>query len=198
MAIVSKRILVLYWHRESIDKMRAGIRHHLRALEHSKVKYEILYYNTVSGAPEWLRHLNFDVVVMHTTFLCMRWSYLFYHWKWVHRWIRDLECVKIAMPQDEYDHSEILDEWLYEWGVSVIFTNFDECNRKILYPIMHDKADFYKCFTGSIDENVARQYEERLLPIEERPNDIIYRATNLPYWFGSHGQLKHRIADVVA
>lgn len=197
MAIVSRRILVLYWHRESIDKMRAGIRHHLRALEHSKVKYEILYYNTVSGAPEWLRHLNFDVVVMHTTFLCMRWSYLFYHWKWVHRWIRDLECVKIAMPQDEYDHSEILDEWLYEWGVSVIFTNFDECNRKILYPIMHDKADFYKCFTGSIDENVARQYEERLLPIEERPNDIIYRATNLPYWFGSHGQLKHRIADVV-
>ena len=178
--------------------MRVGIRYHLQALEHGDVKYEIFYYNAVSGVPEWLRLFHFDAVLLHTTFLCMRWSYLFHHWKWGLRWIRDLECVKIAMPQDEYDHSEILDEWLYEWGVSVIFSNFDEHERKILYPIMHGKADFYKCFTGSIDEVIAKEYERRLLPIEERPNDIVYRATNLPYWFGSHGQLKHRIAEVVA
>ncbi len=197
MAIAPRRILVLYWLREPMEKMRIGIRHHLRALEHSKVKYEILYYNTVSGAPAWLRHLGFDAVILHTTFLCMRWSYLFYHWKWGLRWIGDLKCEKIAMPQDEYDHSEILDEWLYEWGVSTIFTNFDECHRNILYPIMHDKAHFYRCFTGGIDEINAKLYEGKLLPTEERPKDIVYRATHLPYWFGSHGQLKHRIAEVV-
>ena len=29
------------------------------------------------------------------------------------------------------------------------------------------------------------------------PFDVVYRATKLPYWFGSHGQLKHRIAERV-
>jgi len=34
--------------------------------------------------------------------------------------------------------------------------------------------------------------------MERRPNHIVYRATKLPYWFGSHGQLKHRIAGIVS
>jgi len=102
------------------------------------------------------------------------------------------------MPQDEYDHSEILDEWLYEWGVSVIFSSFDKILHATLYPIMHDKATFYKAFTGYIDENVSAKWAGKLPSLEVRPNDIVYRATHLPYWFGHHGQMKHQIADRVA
>lgn len=193
-----KRILVLYWHPGSDETMRAAIRHHLRALDSSEVKHEILYYNTYNGAPAWLRYLHVDAIVLHTVFLCLRWSHLFYTWKQGLEWIRDLNCVKIAIPQDEYDHSEILDEWLFEWGVSVIFTNFDVSHRKTLYPIMHDKADFYECFTGYVDETIARHYENKLLPAQARSCDIVYRASHLPYWFGSQGQLKHQIADIVA
>src|SRR2546422_3668049 len=197
MASSTVHVLVLYWHPESPRTMRAAIRHHLRALESSGMKYKILYYNAVHGAPVWLRHLHFDAVILHTTLLCLRWSHQFYMWKWKLAWIRDLECVKVAMPQDEYDHSEILDEWLYEWEVSEIFTIFKEDVRKVLYPLMCDKADFYECFTGYIDESIAKRYLQSLLPIDLRPYDIVYRATHLPYWFGSHGQLKHRIANVM-
>jgi hypothetical protein len=105
--------------------------------------------------------------------------------------------VKLAMPQDEYDHSEVLDEWFYEWGVSVIFSNFDSKCRKILYPIMHDKADYYECLPGYIDENIAENFAKKRLSLEARRKDIVYRASKLPYWFGSHGQLKHRIGEVI-
>jgi hypothetical protein len=196
--IVPQRILVLYRHYNTPRKMRAAVCAHLRALDSSEVKHDILYYNAAFGAPAWLRHLHFDAVILHNTFLGMRWLPLFQVWKRSLRWVQDLDCVKIAIPQDEYDHSEILDEWLYEWGVSTVFTNFDEFYRQVLYPIMHDKADFHECFTGYIDGSTAEQYRGKLLPSEERPNDIVYRAGHLPYWFGSHGQLKHRIADVVA
>jgi len=177
--------------------MRAAIGHHLRVLDYATARHHVFYHNAVNGAPRWLRRLDFDAVILHTTFLCMRWSHLFYIWKWKTRWIKELDCVKIALPQDEYDHAEILDEWLAELGVSVIFTNFDESRRKVLYPIMTDRATFYKCFTGYIDDGAARRYATKLLPPEKRPNDVVYRASHLPYWFGSHGQLKHRIADVV-
>ncbi|MFQ5542424.1 MAG: hypothetical protein ACE5E2_06295, partial [Candidatus Binatia bacterium] len=191
-----RRVLVLYWDLDPKD-VRAAVEHHLRVLDYAKTKHHIFYHNTIYGVPRWLRRLDFDAVILQKTFLCMRWSHLFSMWKRRSKWIKDLACVKIALPQDEYNYSEVLDEWLAELGVSVIFTAFDESHRDSLYPIMAKKATFRKCFTGYIDDRSARQYATKLLPSEKRPNDIVYRATHNPYWLGSHGQLKHRIADVI-
>ncbi len=191
-----RRVLVLYWHPKG-QELRAAIKHHLRALEYAAIKHEVVYFNAFDGAPRWLRHASFDAVIFHTTFLCVRWSHLFYTWKWELRWLADLESLKIALPQDEYDHSEILDEWLFELGVTDIFSNFDESKRLVLYPLMGRRARFHKCFTGYVDESLARAYEETMAPLGQRPNDIVYRATMLPFWFGSHGQLKTRIAAAV-
>lgn len=198
MSTTSKHVLVLYWHQEPDNNMRAAVRHHLRALDYlSGADLEVLYCNVYHGAPSWLRHRRFDAILLHNTLLCLRWSHLFELCKWRLRWVRASDCPKIALPQDEYDHSEILDEWLHEWGVTVIFTNFGENHRRVLYPIMHDKAHFCECFTGYVDESIAQRYEKQLMPAGARPYDIVYRATRLPYWFGSHGQLKYRIAEVV-
>ncbi len=193
----AKRILVLYIHNGSLDTMLVAILSHLRALEASDTAHEIFYYNAIDGAPAWLKRFRFDIVVLHTTLLCMRWSPIFNWWKRKLRWIKDLDCVTIAMPQDEYDHAEILDEWLAEWNVPIVFSNFGAVQRKLLYPILHDKATFYRCLTGYIDQRLAKDYEDKLLPLQARPNDIVYRAKHLPYRFGSHGQFKHKIGEDV-
>lgn len=178
--------------------MRPAIYAHLHVMDWSVVQHNVLYHNAFYPPPSWLRHAGFDAVILHTTFLCMRWSHTFYQWKWKLRWVADLECLKLAMPQDEYDHSEILDEWLYEWKVSVIFSNFDRSHHAMLYPLMHKTANFYKAFTGYIDEKAMGRWRGQQPPSEERSIDIVYRATRLPYWFGSHGQMKSEIADRVS
>ena len=193
-----RRLLVLYWHPSSPDTLRNAIRKHLAALENGTSAHEILYYNVFTGLPpEWLKTAGFDAVIFHTLALTQRWQGLFGFRKIQYRWIADLDCVKIAIPQDEYDHNEVLDEFLYEMGVDVIFTNFDASHRAVLYPIMHRRAEFVECLTGYVDEDLLSRYRHRVRPIEERPIDIVYRAAHLPYWFGSQGQLKHRIADIV-
>jgi hypothetical protein len=206
-----KRVLVIYDHRDSLNKMRLSIQQHLHALERNGKIYEVLYYNTFDVAPSmlvddrpgnppsWLQNKHFDAVILHNTFLCFRWtgSY-FYRWKYYFGWVGKLDCLKIAIPQDEYDHCEILDEWMFDWKISAIFTNFDEELRRLFYPIMHDKAVFYRALTGYIDDGVAKQYKNRIRPIEERITHIVYRARHLPYWFGGLGQMKHQIADIVA
>lgn len=166
-------------------------------MDWSQQSHDILYYNAFFSAPAWLRYANFDAVIFHTTFLCMRWNDAFYKWKCGLRWVADLDCLKIALPQDEYDHSEILDEWLDEWGVLVIFSIFDRQHHETLYPIMHKKADLYRAFTGYIDENISERWAGKIPTLEERSNDIVYRATRLPYWFGHHGQMKYHIAERV-
>lgn len=196
MDVGPRQILVLYWH-PGPEPLRAAIAHHLRALDSASLPHRVVYFNTVNGAPAWLRRAPFDAIVLHTTFLCMRWSHLFPRWKWPLRWLSEVDIPKLAMPQDEYDHSEILDEWLFELGVTDVFSNFDESKRPLLYPIMAGRARFHKCFTGYVDEGAASRCSRTLVPLSRRPREIVYRATKLPYWFGSHGQLKHAVGAVM-
>jgi hypothetical protein len=193
----TRRILVIYYYPVPLDNMRLAIKQHLLACESGGTKTTIQYHNVYenTGRPH---NLNYDAVILHTTFLCLRWSPLFYQLKWELRWIKELSCIKVALPQDEYDHSEILDEWLFEWDVSVIFCCFDHSLRKILYPLMFERAQFFPALTGYIKDDVASRIRNECQALEPRVKHVIYRASQLPYWFGSHGQLKHRIAGIVA
>jgi hypothetical protein len=155
---------------------------------------EVLLYNAAHGVPRWLRRLRFDAIVLHTTYLCLRW----HRWFEAHRersaWLANLDVLKIALPQDEYHHAHTLDDWLDDLGVSVVGTVLDDTRRNELYPKLSGKAAFYEVLTGYIDEEAASAVA---LP-ERRPYDVVYRARHLPYWLGSHGQLKHRIGEAVA
>jgi hypothetical protein len=159
---------------------------------------EILSFNAVHGPPAWLRHLRFDAVILYTTFLSARWSPWFELWKQRGEWLSDLDALKIALPQDEYDHAHVLDDWLDELGVSVIGTVLDDTYRQELYPRLSQKAAFYDVLTGYVDDAAAERLKSRSRPPEQRPVDIVYRARHPPYWHGSHGQLKYRVGEVAA
>jgi hypothetical protein len=190
-------VLLLYWNPPE-SQLRATIDHHIHALRYSALRPTVMYYNAYSPPPNWLRRIPFDAVIFHTTFLCMRWSHLFPTWKWKLRWLNETPWRKIAIPQDEYDHSEVLDEWLLELGVDVVLSNFESPSRHVLYPLMRSTASFEHVLTGYVDRDEVASLQSTLRPHSERPLDIVYRASQLPYWFGSHGQLKHQIGSVVA
>lgn len=159
---------------------------------------EVLSYNAVHGLPSWLRGLSFDAIVLHTTLLGMRWHPYFEQWKPRSAWLAEADCLKVAFPQDEYWHAETLDSWLDELGVSVVCSVLDDRHRDALYPRLHAKAAFYETLTGYIDEAAAERIRPRLVPRGERPFDLVYRARKLPYWLGSHGQLKHAVGEAGA
>jgi hypothetical protein len=174
----------------------------LTTLQHREALAEVrnaetLSYNAVHGAPAWLRHLRFDAVVLHTTLLTMRWNIWFPQWKRRLDWLADVDAVKIAFPQDEYDGAEIHDRWLDELGVSVVCTVLDDSHRDELYPRLAKSATFYEVLTGYIDDPTAERFRRRNRPLAERPYDVVYRARHPAYWYGSHSQLKHRIGDAV-
>jgi hypothetical protein len=147
--------------------------------------------------PRWLGRLRFDAVVLHTTYLCLRW----HRWFEAHRarsaWLGELDALKIALPQDEYHHAHTLDDWLDDLGVTVVGTVLDGTHREELYPRLASKAVFEEVLTGYIDDAAAEAARPRLRTPEERAYDVVYRARHLPYWLGSHGQLKHRIGEAV-
>ena len=54
-----------------------------------------------------------------------------------------------------------------------------------------------RSYTGFVDDRAAGAVETLPRPHAERTLDIVYRARNLPFHVGHHGQLKHRIAEIV-
>lgn len=210
MRISPKRILVIYYNPVPEEKTRVATMHHLRALECTDAKHDIVYHNLYETAPIFSRpghppkelppellETNFDAAILHYSFVaCRVCRFAFYRWKQQCNWIRDLDCLKIAVPQDEGNFAELLDEWLFELGVSVIFSIHYRPDGP-LYPIMRDHATIYPCLPGYIDEASAEKLGKNLLPIAKRAKDIVYRARLLSPRFGKAGRMKSLVAEVV-
>jgi hypothetical protein len=210
MAIHPKRILVIYYNRDDAHTTRLTMIHHVRLLEASDTKHDLVYYNAFDDypspelgeeplpAPAWVHDTHFDAVILHYSFLAFHWNEMaLIRWKRLFSWIGEMDCLKVAIPQDEYDRAGLLDEWLFDWGITEVFSCFDHDKRGPLYPFTRNRAKFHHCLTGYIDEKSAHQYQKHLLLPSQRQFDIVYRARHLPFWYGRAGQLKHRIAEII-
>lgn len=217
MADISKmKVLMVYRHEQPLDKMRLALRNHIETLSHLPEKYEVTYYNAyhdapvisffhpektnVYSVPDCLLNKDFDVIIFHDTFLGWRWwGSDFYEIKKRFEWLSRINAIKIALPQDEYDHAEVLDEWLFTWNIDAVFTVCGLKNSDILFPLTKNSAQIHESLTGYINTIYTNPLQScSFPPHSDRPYDIVYRSQQLPYSFGSHGQLKHLIADVVS
>ncbi len=141
---------------------------------------------------------DYDIIVIDCTILCYRWaspSSFLQNLKEKYDFIRRSSAKKIAFPQDDYDHYAILDQWMVDWKVDVIFSPLAEYADE-LYPQSSRKAAILPCLTGYVDSaDIAIIERHAQQPMAERRIDVGYRARRLPYKFGRFGLLKSDIAD---
>jgi len=193
-AIDQGPILVLYWWHDR-SEMRRSVERHLHAVDH--VADEVVYVNADRADPDPVRERSYAGVLLHTTFLWLRCKGKFDRYRRAWSWLRDLDCPKIALPQDEFNHSAALDEWLDELGVDHVFSNFDEPAQRLLYPRTFGRARFSVALTGYIDEDAAAYCRTRAHPLAERPLDVVYRTAPARFWLGRGSLLKTEIGSEV-
>lgn len=209
---MKKKILMVYHSKKSLEEMRYAIKTHLEVLKYLPDIFEVSYYNSAEDAPslyftipkieaeydtpEFFIDSQYDVVIFHTTFLGLRWTnFGFFEMKKRLDWLGKNGAIKIALPQDEYDHAGILDEWLFDWEVDGIMTVCGLENVKTLFPLCSKYSQFRECLTGYCTPQIQNHEWPNHA---QRPYDIVYRSQKVPYWFGSHGQKKYQIADIIS
>lgn len=190
-----RKILVVYYQQLKSD--RNTINEHLYAFSRY-ADSEVLHYNAAGGLPWNLSKAPFDLMIFHYTFLAVRWNGRspFRRLMTKVRALKPNPAKKLAFPQDEYVHSEILCEFFREFAIDAVFTCYDEADRKIAYPdrlIGHTK--FYKTFTGYVDNVSAQEIAKFIKPHSQRTFDVGYRARKVPFWLGHHGTLKWRLTE---
>jgi len=164
---------------------------HMRSIERSWPDGACLFHDVSLPLPGWVRSLPFEAVFLDVTLLTTRWMGAAVHApiRRDYAFVRDLPALRIAFPQDEYDCSATLDEWMCDWKVDVVVSVIDG-HRDVLYPKFHREGRIETGFTGYVDEKLI---DRDWVPWAKRPIDIGYRAKRLPPYFGRLGELKWTI-----
>jgi hypothetical protein len=191
------KILILYQLRDRTD--RSTIYEHLYSFKKFNLQHNFHYLNVFDGIPDFVRKIKYDAVILHYTFLAGE-RFLKDDTLWLKktRGLEDVSGYKIAIPQDEYDHTERLCNLFKRVGVQAVYTCFEK-DEDIVKAYPYEKTGvekFFKVYTGYVDEKKIPGLKNKWTPYGERPIDIGYRARMLPAYFGRHGQLKYRLVGI--
>lgn len=108
--------------------------------------------------------------------------------------IKRFNCQKIIIPQDEYNYTNYLQEFIKEAGINTVLTCAGEEDYIKLYPSSLGYNHIETVLTGYIDENTLDEINRKKKSVS-RKIDIGYRARKVPFWLGKHSQLKTELAD---
>ncbi|MDQ3917750.1 MAG: hypothetical protein M3348_04680, partial [Acidobacteriota bacterium] len=178
--------------------MRAAIEDHLYSFRrYSKHRWH--YLNLAARpVPSYLSRANFDLIIFHTTFLSERWSPpLFEEMCRKAAPLKQLSAVKAALPQDEFIHTDLLCDFINEFGVGLVFSvAFASEWPKIYAGVKGRDVKFYNVLTGYLEDHTIRKIKKLAESVSERPIDIGYRAWRAAPWLGRHGLLKVKVAEL--
>jgi hypothetical protein len=145
--------------------------------------------------PSKLKEIDYHLIVLGPTFLCNRYkSSTFKSTLKNYNFIKEIAACKVAMPQDEYDCSAILDNWMFDWKVDRIYSVLSSEYWNLLYPKYSKCGQIVSGYTGYISDDWIESWKNPK-PHSMRKIDVSYRASKLDENFGSHGQLKWKIAQ---
>lgn len=154
------------------------------------------YLNAFLGIPTFIKDINFDLIIYHYTFMSLKWGF---EDKLLNGYpvLKHLKGKKVAIPQDEYANTDVVNKFFYQYGVETVFTLYHrpEDWQKAYNPSVSGVKKFYTVLAGYVDEKVVKSYQN-LTKHEKRTIDIGYRATKNPYWLGFFSLRKWKVTNV--
>jgi hypothetical protein len=145
--------------------------------------------------PEFIKDIDFHAIVMGPTFLGTRYTRRqFSQVLKKYDFIRESHAFKIAMPQDDYNCSGILDRWMVDWHVDLVYTVCPD-HWSVLYPTFSLKGRIKQGYTGYISNSWVKAWSSPK-PFDSRSIDVSYRSKKLPPNFGRLGYAKGVIGDL--
>lgn len=116
-------------------------------------RLDVIPIDGLAPLPSGLEDVSFDLIVLSPTFLAARYSQdLLKSTRRKFAFIESSTTLKVAMPQDDYDCSSILDGWVTDWNVDLTYTICPH-NWELLYPRYQQTGRLRLGFTRYILEN---------------------------------------------
>lgn len=177
--------------------MRATVRDHLHAFRRY-APHRCFHLDLGGPVPGYIGSSRFEVVVFHNTYLAGREvsAAEFDRLMMAASFVKGLPAVKVALPQDEFTHTEPLCRFINEFAIDHVFSVAPASEWPRIYEgIDFGKVTFHKVLTGYLDERTVARIASLGRGTAARPMDVGYRA-GFSYAHGWHGYLKGEVARV--
>ncbi|MGF1530283.1 MAG: hypothetical protein ACFCU4_02870 [Puniceicoccaceae bacterium] len=189
------RLKILILHRMGDPLLwRKAVSDHEFLLPKHAPDHDYIVHDSAVPLPAYVAEIPFDGILLGPTFLCNRYKPRHLaRVKKIYDFIRYSEAFKIALPQDDYNCSHILDDWLIEWKVDLAFAVIDQ-HWDLLYPRFSKTGKLRLGYTGYIHEEWIQNWATPRA-FQERTIDVSYRSGKLPPSFGYIGYEKSVIGE---
>jgi len=154
---------------------------------------DVQYLHFQQPIPKECAHAAPDLVIVNYDFLNYRFTPLWPFIKNRHKDIAQRANKLVAIVQDDFWGSKLIDDWCIDWDVDRILTPIDN-NLEVLYPRSIKQKDFRTCLTGYVSEIETGE----TTPLSERPIDLGQRVRDTSPHLGRLAQLKSVQATVMA
>ena len=154
----------------------------------------IVMHDADTPFPRFVAEFPFDMVMLGPTFLGARISEkrLFNVQKIYGETIRNAGY-RVALPQDDYDSSAVLDEWMTSWRIDTLYCVIPDRWQEI-YPNYLEAGSILPGFTGYITDDWIAQWHEPKAR-ERRRWDVTYRTHDRSSLYCDLRNLKFAIAE---
>lgn len=173
---MKNKLNILILHRMGDPELwRSSVRDIEFCLPDYAPEHNYIVHNAAIPLPRFVKDIEFHGIVLGPTFLWGRCvpSLLSKTLK-EYDFIKKSKAFKIAMPQDDYDCNAILERWMLDWGIDVLYTVCPE-HWEVLYPKLIKSAKIKLGYTAYIsDELISRCKEPK--PLVSRAIDVSYRS----------------------
>ncbi|MBM3267052.1 MAG: hypothetical protein FJZ01_05315 [Candidatus Sericytochromatia bacterium] len=170
------KVLILY-HYKSYP-LRATVKDNLYAPQHYSTSrcYHVNF--ATRGFPAYLAGVEFDLILIHSTLLNLKWDPpRFLAAIQTLAPLRDQSCPKIAMPQDEYVHGELIERFCLDLGVTHLFSVAPPAEWPRIYPRLSSAGiQFDRLLTGYVDPLTLGRIARLSAANPTRDVDIGYRS----------------------
>jgi hypothetical protein len=200
MKLTRPALLVLY-HCRGVSQLplRAAIEDHLFCWErHSR--FRVIYHNFAFGF-DWnnFKHLPITAVIFDTIALNLRWSPDYFQQKIEPLLeLKHFQGPKIAMPQDEFVHTDSLARFLAAIGCTHVLTAATRSDAEKIYRGHLPNAVLKQKLTGYLERSTLKRIRRMAAKVPKRDIDVGYRAWHAEPWLGEHGLLKLKLAQAAS
>ncbi len=190
-----RRLKILILHRMGDPLLwRKAVSDHEFLLPNQAPDHDYIVHDSAVPLPPYVRDIVFDGIVLGPTFLCNRYKRRHLERvKEIYDFVRDSDAFKIALQQDDYNCSHILDDWLMEWKVDLAYSVVD-AHWDLLYPRFSKTGKLRLGYTGYIHDEWIDNWSDPK-PFDQRTIDVSYRSGKLPPSFGHIGYEKSVIGE---
>ena len=162
------------------------------------IEHDYIIHDASFKLPSYIKNYPFDLIILNSSFLCnvftrkrTRFTYKYFSF------LSESDAFKVALPQDDYYCSDVLDRLLIDFDINLLVTVLPQHVSQLLPLFSSSSRKIIKGYTGYLSERMIKNANKFYIERSKRDFDLVYRASSNPSFPNKLAYLKANLGRII-